>query len=264
MNYRRTSLTILFVGIIIWFAAYLLSQRVYSGLILVLSYPLFVIIPWSNLLLAIIMFFMASKWLSIERLFSILLLFPFLLAVVTPTVNERLKLYKEPTDSIIRTYFQTFEISQPKVLDLSYPLITYTDYNKTMLLNIKVVPELVSKKMDIFLEGNSDTPVDGYAKYFMNTLALQFIYRSQSINEINLRPNHLIVHGYWGTELLLVVHYSKVKNEYVITEPLPTLKLIEENAQGFLEYQSDGKVKKIKVYDRKGEVLPVKLELSVY
>lgn len=150
MNYRRTCLIILFVGLVIWFAAYLISLRVFSGLILVLSYPFFVIIPWISLLLSIIMLFMTRKWCSIERLFSLLLLFPFLLAEETPTVNERLTLYKEPTDSIIRTYFQTFELSQPKVLDLSDPLITYNDHNKTLLLNIKLVPELVSKNMDIF------------------------------------------------------------------------------------------------------------------
>ncbi|MHA6482135.1 hypothetical protein ACX1C1_09595 [Paenibacillus sp. strain BS8-2] len=264
MDYRRASLIILFVGLVIWFASYIFSQNVFSGLMLIVGFSLFSIMPWFGLPLSIIMFFMTRKWLSIERLLSLLLLIPFLLTVAIPTVNQRIELYKEPTDSIIRSYYQTFELSQPKVLDLSNPFIEYTDHNKTMLLNIKLVPELVAKKMDIYLEGNADAPVDGYAKHFMNVLSLQFITRSKRINEINLRPNHLIVHGYWGTELLLVVHYKKVKNEYIITEPFPTLKLIEENTQGYLEYQSDGIVKKLKVYDREGEALPIELELSDY
>jgi len=219
--------------------------------------------PYANLLFAIILFFMSNKWLSAERVLSLLLLLPILLTTVIPNISEQINLYKKPTDSLIRSYFKTFEISQPKVLDLSDPLITYNDENKTLLLNVKLDPALYEYDMDLWKERNNDADDDAFARYIMNNLSLHYIWRAKDINEFTLRPDHLIVHGYWGTEFLLEVHYTKIKGEYVVTEPIPKLKLIEENNEGFLWYQSDGELKKIKIYDREGTNTYIEIDLAV-
>ena len=219
--------------------------------------------PFASLLFAIILFFMSNKWFSAERGLSILLLLPIMLTTVIPNISEQINLYKKPTDSLIRSYFESFEISQPKVLDLSDPLITYHDQNKTLLLNVKLDPALFKYKMDTWKERNPETEDDAFAKYTMNTLHLNFISRAKGINEFTLRPDQLIVHGYWGSEFLIEVHYTKIKGEYVVTAPFPELKLIEDNNEGFLLYESDGNLKKLKIYDREGTSTHIEIDLSV-
>jgi len=88
-----------------------------------------------------------------------------------------------------------------------------------------------------------------------------YIDHPTRINEINLRASHLVVHGYWNDELLLVANFKKEKGEYVLTEPLPALKLIEENSAGFLEYQIEGNTNRIQVYERSGEGADLELYL---
>ncbi|MCR8657884.1 hypothetical protein [Paenibacillus endoradicis] len=117
--------------------------------------------------------------------------------------------------------------------------------------------------MDLWKESNIDADDDAFAKYIMNNLSLHYIWRAKGINEITLRPDHLIVHGYCGTEFLLEVHYTKIKGEYVITAPFPKLKLIEEDNEGFLVYQIDGSLKQIKIYDREGTSSHIEIDLSV-
>ncbi len=125
MNYRRVFLIILYIGIVGWLSIYVFARYLFFIAYFIIPYPVLISIPYASLLFAVVMFFMSNKWFSAERLLSLLLLLPILLITVIPYISEQVNLYKKPTDSLIRSYFHSFEISQPKVLDLSGPLITY-------------------------------------------------------------------------------------------------------------------------------------------
>jgi len=109
MDYRRESLTILTVVLVIWYAAYFLSYYTPLGFLamLFIYYPFFVITPWLLLVLSVLMLFANRKWFSLERLFSLLLLIPFLLTIAIPFITEKINLYKVPTDSAIRAHLRT-------------------------------------------------------------------------------------------------------------------------------------------------------------
>jgi len=63
MDYRRESLTILTVVLVIWYAAYFLSYYTPLGFLamLFIYYPFFVITPWLLLVLSVLMLFANRK-----------------------------------------------------------------------------------------------------------------------------------------------------------------------------------------------------------
>ncbi|MFF2886899.1 hypothetical protein [Paenibacillus sp. NPDC057967] len=261
MDYRRLTLITLFAGLIGWLAIYILAHYTFIGIFVA---PLFTIAPYASLLFAIIMFFMTRKWLSVERLLAVLLLLPILLSIVIPQVNHQINLYKTPTDTLIRSYFESVYFSQRHVIDLSDPLVEYNDQNKTMQLNIKLVPELFLQYMKTWemrnIESRSD---DAFARYIMNNLELLFIRWPKEINQYTLKPERIIVHAYWGNEWLMEVHCQKIKKEYVIIPPYPKLSLIEENAQVYLSVQRDDTFQKIKMFDSQEASFEIKIDLKV-
>ncbi|RJE90895.1 hypothetical protein D3P07_02055 [Paenibacillus sp. 1011MAR3C5] len=262
MDYRRLTLITLFSGLIGWLAIYILGH--YS-LIAVFVVPLFTIAPYASLLFAIIMFFMTRKWLSVERLLAVLLLLPILLSVVIPRLNQQIDLYKTPTHTLIRSYFESIYFSQRHVLDLSDPLVEYSNQNKTMLINIKLIPELFIQDMKTWEKTNAESRSDdSFARYIMNNLELLFIRWPKEMNQYTLKPEHLVVHAYWGNEMLTEVHFQKINKEYVIIPPYPKLSLMEEDAQGYLLVQRDDTFKKIKVYDSETERSDIKIDLKVH
>lgn len=251
MDYRRFFLTSLFIAVVGWLTIYLLSPVLFFPIVLLIPYLFLDIMPRISLVFAVIVFFMSKKWFSVERALSLLLIMPIMLTAVIPFFREKINLYKTPTTTLIRSYFKTFEYSQPKVLDLSDPFTTFDNQNKTLEINIRLIPDWLSYDLDIYRERNYGFDDESFAKFFMNQLKLNYVGRTERINEFNLKADHIIVHGYWGDELIVEVYYTKINDEYIVTEPYPNLKLIVENGEGFLLYQHDGSIKKLKVYENK-------------
>lgn len=260
MDYRRLTLIALFAGVIGWLAIYLLAHYSFIGILML---PLFTVVPYISLLFAIIMFFMTNKWISTERLLAVLLLLPILLAIVIPQVNHQINLYKTPTDALIRSHMESVYFSQRHVMDLTAPLVEYNNQNKTMKLNVKLKPELFLQEIEAREDIKHRQSDYSRARYMMNRLETLFIWSPQKLNEHTLKPEHMVVHAYWGNEWLMEVHFQKENKEFVIIPPYPKLSLIEEDAQGFLLIQSHDTFKKIKVYDSPEASSDIIIDLKV-
>lgn len=259
MDYRRLTLITLFAGLIGWLAIYILAHYSFIGILML---PLFTVAPYASLLFAIIMFFMTRKWLSVERLLALLLLLPILLAIVIPQANHQINLYKSPTDTLVRSYLESVYFSQRHVMDLSAPLVEYNNQNKTMKLNIKLEPELFLEVIQAQDELHNQSYYSR-AQTIMNRLNSFFIWRPKELKEHTLKPDHMIVHAYWGNEWLMEVHYQKVNKEYEIIPPYPKLSLIEEDGYGYFLIQSNDTFKKIKAYDSQEAGSNIKIDLKV-
>jgi len=261
MDYRRLTLITLFAGLIGWLALYIIAHYVFISVYIA---PLFIVAPYASLLFAIIMFFMTRKWLSVERLLALLLLLPILLTTVIPRVNHQFNLYKTPTDALIRSYFESVYFSQLSVMDLSAPLVDFNDQNKTMELNVKMIPELLFQQFESWKSIKNQTQADlSLASYIMKDLEVRLIRSPKKLNEHTLKPDYMIVRAYWGNEWLMEVHYQKVNKEYEMIPPYPKLSLIEEDGYGYFLIQSNDTFKKIKAYDSQEAGSYIKIDLKV-